>query len=390
MSEATLSKRDTGWKKAGKARGIYKRGTEWGHYSTQNGTVIGGSRTKAEAVAAKANDTLRKGKGLPAPNLKTNISAYIDAELERKRRELQGSTLAVDERALDIMRNEIGHLKPGQCGPDRLERLEADLKSGALTGNPLGHASVARYMTVLAGVFKRAVRDGAIPVSPLKLMDRAKRDEAREPTKQQFAWSRESISNVIEASERLARQSEARYDYSPLIRVLALTALRVSEALALRVCDIDLLGGNLRVEHSLKRNGELGPPKTKAGRRTVPLSQELVELFVQLVPAEADEHDFVFHAKGNPKKPLSYFNFRVRGFEPAVKAAGLDGLGITVHSLRHAAVSMFAWAGLSLVEVAAIVGHADPSVTAKVYSHLFETDDVHARVRAAQASLTAE
>jgi integrase len=116
----------------------------------------------------------------------------------------------------------------------------------------------------------------------------------------------------------------------------------------------------------------------------------LVELLVQLIPEDADEYDFVFHAKSDSSRPLSYFNFRVRGFEPALKAAGLNGTGITVHSLRHAAVSMFAWAGLTLVEVAAIVGHADPSVTAKVYSHLFESDDVHARVRAAQASLAGD
>jgi len=90
----------------------------------------------------------------------------------------------------------------------------------------------------------------------------------------------------------------------------------------------------------------------------------------------------------NPKRPLSYWNFRSRGFEPALKEAKLDGRGITVHQLRHAAVSMFAWSGLTSVEVAAIVGHADSSVTAKVYSHLFDRTDVEARVRAAQASLT--
>jgi integrase len=72
-----------------------------------------------------------------------------------------------------------------------------------------------------------------------------------------------------------------------------------------------------------------------------------------------------------------------------VKAAGLDGKGITVHSLRHAAVSLLAARGLTTVEVATIVGHADSSVTAKVYSHLFDRTDVEARVRAAQ-SLTSQ
>jgi integrase len=104
-----------------------------------------------------------------------------------------------------------------------------------------------------------------------------------------------------------------------------------------------------------------------------------------VISVDAEDEHFVFHAKGDPTKPLSYFNFRVRGFDPAVKAAGLDGRGITVHSLRHAAVSLYAARGLTNVEVAAIVGHGDPGVTAKVYSHLFDRSDVEARVRAAQS-----
>jgi integrase len=386
MSDSTLSKRDTGWKSS---KGIARRrrkkgGPEWGFYSSQQGKIVGGFATKDDAVQAKANDMLRKSKGMPAPNTKRTIGEYIDVTLERKRRDLQASSLALDERALEIMRDEIGHLKPGQCGPDRLEKLEADLGAGTITGNPLKHDSVSRYMSVLPAVFKLAVRDGAIPVSPMSLMERAKGG----PKAQQFKWSLEAIKNLLEASEQLARKPGARYDYSPLLRVLVLTGLRVSEALALRVCDVDLLGGRLNIEHSLRRDGTLGPPKTEAGRRIVPLSSELVELLVQLIPIDAEEHDFVFHSKGNAQRPLSYFNFRTRGFEPALRIAGLDEEGITVHSLRHAAVSMFAWAGLTLVEVAAIVGHADASVTAKVYTHLFESDDAHARVRAAQASLS--
>jgi hypothetical protein len=58
-----------------------------------------------------------------------------------------------------------------------------------------------------------------------------------------------------------------------------------------------------------------------------------------------------------------------------------------VHAPLHG-VSPATAPGLTLVEVAAIVGHADASVTAKVYSHLFESEDVHKRVREAQASLS--
>ena len=88
------------------------------------------------------------------------------------------------------------------------------------------------------------------------------------------------------------------------------------------------------------------------------------------------------------KRPISYHNFRDRGFVPALERAGLADKGITVHGLRSAAVSMYATRGdLTVVEVAQVMGHADAGVTLKHYARLFDRSDVEARVRAAQASL---
>jgi integrase len=93
-----------------------------------------------------------------------------------------------------------------------------------------------------------------------------------------YVWSPEEISDLISAARELARRPGARYDYSALVEMLAITGLRVSEALALRVEDVDLLEGVLHVRHSLSRNaGELCPPKTEAGKRTIPLAPGLVD-----------------------------------------------------------------------------------------------------------------
>jgi integrase len=183
----------------------------------------------------------------------------------------------------------------------------------------------------------------------------------------------------------LARKPQAQHDYSPILKAQVGTGMRPSEVLALQVRDIDLLGGYAHVRHSLQRDGTLGPPKTEAGLRVVPLSEELVELFVKVIPEDAEDEDFVFHVNGNTRRALSYTNYRDRGFLPAVRAAGLDGNGLTPHKLRRAAVSAWSWAGITLVEVAAMVGHADPSITARCYADIFEPIDVHERVRQAQS-----
>jgi integrase len=375
-SSTRKSKRDTGWKRV--KRGVYRRGQEWGFYSTQLGRVQGGFGSQDEAEIAKANDKIRKKKGAPAPNTRSKLDDYFDLVEQRK------DWKPLDLYALKLAREHLGHLKPAQCGPDRLERYEADLASGKITGNPLGRESVDRYMCVLPPVFRLAVRDGAIPVSPLSLIEREKRP-AKKP---QHRWSREDIANLIDAAERLAREPKARYDYSPIIRTQIATGMRPSEVLALRVEDVDLLGGRIFVRHSLQRTGpQLGPTKTEAGVRVVPLSDELVKFYVKLIPEDAAPDDFVFHALGNPKRAISYTNYRDRGFTPAVKAAGLDGKGITPHKLRRAFVSAAQWAGVTLVEVSGIVGHADPSVTAKAYSDIFEPEDAHRRVREAQSKV---
>jgi integrase len=139
-------------------------------------------------------------------------------------------------------------------------------------------------------------------------------------------WSPEEISRLLSAAEDLGRRREANYDYPPLIRLLVLTGLRISEALALRWQDVDLLAATIHVRHSLARDGSLTPPKTKAGRRDVPIAPGLVDMLTLLKPADAGDEAFVFSTTDT--RPISYHNFRDRGFVPALAKAGLADKGI--------------------------------------------------------------
>jgi len=48
---------------------------------------------------------------------------------------------------------------------------------------------------------------------------------------------------------------------------------------------------------------------------------------------------------------------------------------VTFHSLRHAHASQLIAEGVDLVTISKRLGHANPSITLRVYSHLFATDD---------------
>jgi integrase len=74
--------------------------------------------------------------------------------------------------------------------------------------------------------------------------------------------------------------------------------------------------------------------------------------------------------------------FRARVLVPAGEAAGLAG--IHPHDLRHTAASLWAKAGFSLYEVSRSLGHANISITADLYTHLFpaERSEKHDRLDA--------
>jgi integrase len=378
------ARRDTGWKRDRRARGVYWRrrangSKSWGFYA--DGKIHSAS-SRVGAVDGKARAQLRKSAGLPPPDTRVLIGDLAEEVRESKRRKLASSSFVVFEYALDkIILPELGHLKPAACGPDRVARLIRDLEERGLAP-----ASIRRYLTPLAAIFKLALRRGIVPSSPLALLS----DEERATgggVREHYIWSPEEVSKLISAAQHLGKRPEARYDYSPLIELLVLAGLRVSEALGLCAGDVDLVAGELHVRHSWQRNGELKDPKTDAGKRTVPLSPGLVDLFARLIPAEADPQDFVFRAQGNPHRPISYWNFRRRGFEPAIEAAGLAGRGITIHGLRSAAISLYAARGLTILETAVVMGQKDALVTWKHYARLFDRSDVDVRVRAAQASI---
>jgi integrase len=119
-----------------------------------------------------------------------------------------------------------------------------------------------------------------------------------------------------------------------------------------------------------------GPPKTRAGRRTVGLPPFVVgELQAQLAAKRPSSH--VFTAPGGG--PLRVPSFRARFWVPATKAAGLQGLRI--HDLRHTAVALWIAAGATPKEVAVRAGHTSVSFTLDRYGHLYPEADTTLRDR---------
>jgi integrase len=217
--------------------------------------------------------------------------------------------------------------------------------------------SVHNVFRVLSQVMGAAVDDRLVAASPcarVKLPSRPSA-EVKPPTPAEVA--------------ALAERVDPRH--RALVVLLAGTGLRISEALGLRVEDVDFLRGSLRVERQRdSRTNEPVPPKTKSSVRTVPLGRVVLdELAAHLAAYGPAEDGSVFtNALG---RPLTYENWK------RVWAAAETNY--KTHDLRHYAASALISGGASVKQVSVILGHANAGVTLGVYSHLWPGDDDRAR-----------
>jgi integrase len=164
----------------------------------------------------------------------------------------------------------------------------------------------------------------------------------------------------------------------------ATTGMRRGEVLGLRWSDVDLDAGRLSVRQTLSapRNPDtgqhvpvFGEPKTKQGKRSVPLPAQTVAALRAhrktqmaerlLVGPGWTDHGLVFcEPDGQPIHP-DRFRKRV---EHRVQRSGLPP--IRFHDLRHTHATLALQAGVHPKIVSERLGHASTSFTLDVYSHV--------------------
>jgi integrase len=165
--------------------------------------------------------------------------------------------------------------------------------------------------------------------------------------------------------EELARlHAEVPERWRLWVRLLAYTGCRIGEFVALRWSDVDLDAGTLTIERRLYRGG-YDVPKSAYGRRTLPLTRELV--------VDLKRHRLAsrFSANGDPVfagatgQPVQAPNLGRRVFKPAAARAGVSWAGF--HTLRHTCGTLLARKGLRAEEIQGWLGHHAASFTQDTY-----------------------
>ena len=170
-------------------------------------------------------------------------------------------------------------------------------------------------------------------------------------------------------------------DFKPMLLTAIFTGLRASELRGLRWQDVDFKGATLTVLQRVDQWGTTGPPKSAAGRRTVPIPPSLVQTL----------REWRLRC---PKGPLGlafpdslggvqvHKNILTRRYYPTQVRAALPRR-YSFHALRHFAASAFIAQKVDLKRLSGWLGHSTVTLTLDRYGHLLADDTKDAAIMAA-------
>lgn len=158
-----------------------------------------------------------------------------------------------------------------------------------------------------------------------------------------------------------------------LTKMCALSGLRVGEAIALEVNDLNFENRVINVTKSLDPVNEIITRcKTRTSVRDVYIQDELLALCYEIVDyANVRRERYKHHSRLLFAMPDGS-HVHYCAFNKYLKEKSLSALGrsITTHYLRHTHVALLAEAGVPLEVISRRLGHADSRITRDVYFHV--------------------
>jgi len=247
----------------------------------------------------------------------------------------------------------------------RPELLDRYIAAKRLEG--LAPKTIANHLRTLSAMFEYARRRRRMTTNPVGLLE-----PLHVPTPDTPVLSEQEVAALLNAyrvAETASEPSEAMWwALTRRLTAFALgTALRRGEILGLRWGDVEMLEQRLHVRRSFVL-GEMGEPKSRAGRRTVHYGTRtaavLDEQYQVSLYRSADSLVFCHPQLGTPLDASKLSGY----MRKAIRAAGIERNVRAWHDLRHTALTHDAASGNPAVYVQARAGHAQATMTER-YIH---------------------
>lgn len=357
---------------------------------------------QAQREADKFEEMLRKGINTD----KITFQALSEMYLKDIAKTQKPKAVTSHRDRLKRINQHIGHFEIKDITANHIrnliKELEKPVKRSNGTVKPLAPATIRGYFRTVSCVFSFACQNDFLTENVClgKKISLPKVDEGVEKMIQP-----ETLNAYIKALET------APIKYKTFFKLILATGMRTGEALALKWQDIDFQEKTISINEAASYIPEIGTiyqePKTKASMRTIVVSDTVIVSLKELKLSQTEERLKAGYLwKRNPDNPSEEYcenhnkcNKQCKGFcskhckmflqQERVFTGALGAplayttmrnyiqkVGkrnnlphITVHGLRHSAVSMLIDSGEALPAIAAFVGHANTQTTSRVYAH---------------------
>ena len=169
--------------------------------------------------------------------------------------------------------------------------------------------------------------------------------------------------------------------YENQFRFILQTGLRAGELVGLKWADIDFSKKAIRIQRSMEYRysvGEwrIGEPKSKAGYRTIPLTDETIRILTEqkeknknIKKIQEEWYEFIFLSrKGEPVKNSAYDTALFKICDKAKINR------FSMHVLRHTFATRCIEGGMMPKTLQKILGHSNIGITMNLYVHITEDE----------------
>ena len=299
------------------------------------------------------------------------VDAWFDYWIGIKKQTVRSNTVRnYSERYERNIKGVIGNKLLTDVKPIHCQKIFSDMADEGYKTTTIYQTRIALY-----NMFEFARENDVLIANPCK---KSLKSDMGKPSDKKEALTIDDQKKFLEAV--------VGYSYENQYRFVLQTGLRTGELIGLKWSDIDFENRTMKIERTMEyryKVGEwrVGPPKSKSGYRTIPLTDEAIRILenqrsknksLKLVPMEWKDIVFLCR-KGTPVKNSTYDT----GLFKYCDRVGIPGF--SMHVLRHTFATRCIEGGMKPKTLQKILGHSNIGITMNLYVHITE-DEKHREI----------
>lgn len=299
-------------------------------------------------------------------SLDTIVDAFFDFWIETCHKTSKANTIqAYKYRYYKNIQSVIGSMKISE-----VKLAHCQMIISKMIDENYSNSSIMLAGAVMKGLFEYAVECDVIMKNPYRV--KLKKNVGKPKAKKEALTTSEQ-QRFLEAIQD--------HPYENQYRFILQTGLRIGELMGLKWEDVDFQKKTISVQRTMRyvygeKEWQAGTPKSDAGYRTIPLTDEAVAILKNQKKKNAsynvvrlDNHDYIFISEKGSHLSATIYD---TALEKICRKAGLRYF--SVHILRHTFATRCIEAGMKPKTLQTIMGHAQIGVTMDLYVHTTEDE----------------